>query len=201
FADRNAPEGEQRDLMFQAARGALRTFAREGFNGIVDAAPPDQREKILNFAVPMIQLSLTELRDLARARAGEPAIAPRGSDAERERQWMRLAVLALATLPDYPAPVVLQLTGFDQVQASVFQVARSPGKTIVYIGCLLLVLGVFSMFFIRERRVWVWIRPRDGGSAWLAAMTTQRRTLDFNHEFERLRDALRRLSGGHDHDV
>jgi cytochrome c biogenesis protein len=32
-------------------------------------------------------------------------------------------------------------------------------------------------------------------------MTTQRRTLDFNHEFERLRDALRRLSGGHDHDV
>ncbi|MGX5658891.1 cytochrome c biogenesis protein ResB [Castellaniella ginsengisoli] len=201
FADRNAPEGEQRDLMFQAARGALRTFARDGFNGIVDAAPADQREKILNFAVPMIQLSLTELRDLARARAGEPAIDPLSPDAERERQWMRLAVLALATLPDYPAPVALQLTGFEQVQASVFQVARSPGKTIVYIGCLLLVLGVFSMFYIRERRVWVWIRPRDGGSAWLAAMTTQRRTLDFNHEFERLRDALRRLSGGHDHDV
>lgn len=201
FADRNAPEGEQRELMFQAARGALRTFARDGFNGIVDAAPVDQREKILNFAVPMIQLSLTELRGLARARNGLPAFDRQGPDVERELQWMRLAVLALATLPDYPAPVALQLTGFDQVQASVFQVARSPGKTIVYIGCLLLVLGVFSMFYIRERRVWVWIRPQDGGSAWLAAMTTQRRTLDFNHEFERLRDALRRLSGGHDHDV
>ena len=114
---------------------------------------------------------------------------------------MRQAVLALASLPDYPATVALQLTGFDQVQASVFQVARSPGKTIVYLGCLLLVIGVFSMFYIRERRVWVWIRPQDGGgSTWLAAMTTQRRTLDFNHEFERLRDALRRL-GGPDHDV
>lgn len=201
FADGNAPQGEQRELMFQAARGALRTFARDGFNGIIDAAPPDQREKILNFAVPMIQLSLTELRNLDRARRGEPAPDLQGPDAERERQWMRMAVLALAALPDYPATVALQLTGFEQVQASVFQVARSPGKTIVYIGCLLLVLGVFSMFYIRERRVWVWIRPQDKGSAWLAAMTTQRRTLDFNHEFERLRDALRRLSGGHDHDV
>src|SRR5690606_26775837 len=136
-----------------------------------------------------------------RARRGEPAPDLQGPDAERERQWMRMAVLALAALPDYPATVALQLTGFEQVQASVFQVARSPGKTIVYIGCLLLVLGVFSMFYIRERRVWVWIRPQDKGSAWLAAMTTQRRTLDFNLEFERLRDALRRLSGRHDHDV
>ncbi|MFV0284537.1 MAG: cytochrome c biogenesis protein ResB [Castellaniella sp.] len=201
FAAVNAPEGEQRDLMFQAARGALRTFAHHGFNGIVEAAPADQREKILNFAVPMIQLTLTELRELARARQGEPALDAQGAGAEHERQWMRMAVLALASLPDYPAPVVLQLTSFEQVQASVFQVARSPGKTIVYIGCLLLVLGVFSMFYIRERRVWVWIRPQAGGSAWLAAMTTQRRTLDFNHEFERLQDALRRLSGGSEYDV
>lgn len=201
FAAVNAPEGEQRDLMFQAARGALRTFARHGFNGIVEAAPADQREKILNFAVPMIQLTLTELRELARARQGEPALDAQGAGAEHERQWMRMAVLALASLPDYPASVVLQLTSFEQVQASVFQVARSPGKTIVYIGCLLLVLGVFSMFYIRERRVWVWIRPQAGGSAWLAAMTTQRRTLDFNHEFERLQDALRRLSGGSEYDV
>jgi cytochrome c biogenesis protein len=186
--------------MFQAARGALRTFARDGFNGIVDAAPADQREKILNFAVPMIQLSLTELHALTRE-AADGSSGAQPPDEAHERQWMRQAVLALATLPDYPATVALQLTGFDQVQASVFQVARSPGKTVVYIGCLLLVLGVFSMFYIRERRVWVWIRPHDGGSRWLAAMTTQRRTLDFNHEFERLRDALRRLSGGHDHDV
>src|SRR5690606_18316936 len=174
---------------------------RDGFNGIIDAAPAEQREKILNFAVPMIQLSLTELRDLVRSRQGEPALDLQGPEAERARQWMRQAVLALASLPDYPASVALQLTGFEQVQASVFQVARSPGKAVVYFGCLLLVLGVFSMFYIRERRVWVWIRPQDKGSAWLAAMTTQRRTLDFNHEFERLREALRRLPGGHDHDV
>ena len=199
FAERNAPAGEQRDLMFQAARGALTTFEREGFNGIIAAAPEGEREKILNFAVPMIQLSLAELRDLMRARQGLPALGGLPADtAQREQQWLGLAVLALAMLPDYPAPVALQLSGFDHVQASVFQVARSPGKTTVYLGCLFLVLGVFSMFYIRERRVWVWVRPSGAGSAWLAAMTTQRRTLDFNHEFERLRDALRTLGGRHD---
>jgi cytochrome c biogenesis protein len=177
----------------------LRTFEQAGFDGILKAAPADQREKILNFAVPMIQLSLTELRDLMRAQQGEPAVAREGDQGQHEQQWMRLAVLALAAIPDYPSPVAVQLAGFDQVQASVFQVARSPGKTTVYLGCLLLVLGVFSMFYIRERRIWVWIRPADGGSAWLAAMTTQRRTLDFNHEFERMRQALTHLSAGGSH--
>ncbi|MER1940027.1 cytochrome c biogenesis protein ResB [Castellaniella sp. FW104-16D08] len=199
FAQLNAPEGEQRTLMFQAAQGALRTFSQRGFNGIIDSAPPDQREKILDFAVPMIQLSLQELRDLVRVQQGLPALDPSGPQAEHEAQWLRLAVLALASLPDYPAPVALQLTNFDQVQASVFQVARSPGKITVYIGCLLLILGVFSMFYIRERRVWVWVRPAQGGSQWLAAMTTQRRNMDFNHEFERLRDALRNLGDTHEH--
>lgn len=202
FAQDNAPAGEQRDLMFQAARGALGTFAQRGFNGIIDSAPPQEREKILNFAVPMVQLSLAHLRELVRARDGQPPVSQQGPQGGHEQQWLRLAVLALASLPDYPATVALQLSSFDQVQASVFQVARSPGKTTVYIGCILLVLGVFSMFYIRERRVWVWIQPHEGGSRWLAAMTTQRRTLDFNHEFERMREALRRLStrGAH-HDV
>ena len=45
------------------------------------------------------------------------------------------------------------------MQASVFQVARAPGKNIVYLGCALLILGVFAMLYIRERRVWVWLAP------------------------------------------
>uniref|UniRef100_UPI003341A2E5 cytochrome c biogenesis protein ResB n=1 Tax=Castellaniella defragrans TaxID=75697 RepID=UPI003341A2E5 len=193
FAERNAPEGEQRVLLTQAARGALRTFSERGFDGILESAPEAEREKILSFAVPLIQLSLTGLRDAMHRRAGEPSVDYQGAGGEHEVQWMRLAVLALTSLPDYPAPMALQLSGFDQVQASVFQVARSPGKTTVYLGCILLVIGVFSMFYIRERRVWVWVRPGAGGSELLAAMTSQRRTLDFDHEFQRLRDALQQL--------
>ncbi|HUH39899.1 MAG TPA: cytochrome c biogenesis protein ResB, partial [Castellaniella sp.] len=193
FALENAPEGEQRELLFQAARGALQTFSERGFNGILESAPVAEREKILNFAVPMIQLSLTELRDAMHRKVGEAAIDYQGPEGQRQVQWMRLATLALTSLPDYPAPVALQLSGFDQVQASVFQVARSPGKTTVYLGCILLVIGVFSMFYIRERRVWVWVRPTGRGSDLLAAMTSQRRTLDFDHEFQRLKRAMQHL--------
>ena len=59
-------------------------------------------------------------------------------------------------------PVYLALDDFDEVKASVLQVTRSPGKKVVYLGCLLLVLGVFSMFYIRERRIWVWVKHGAG---------------------------------------
>jgi cytochrome c biogenesis protein len=82
------------------------------------------------------------------------------------------------------------------VQASVFQVSRTPGKHIVYLGCLFLVLGVFTMFYVRDRRIWVWLRPAEhsNGTRVLAAMTSQKRTLDFNREFDRFKAALNKLS-------
>jgi cytochrome c biogenesis protein len=81
---------------------------------------------------------------------------------------------------------------FQEIKASVLQVTRSPGKKVVYLGCLFLVLGVFAMLYIRERRLWIWIKPgADGqGSQALMAMSTQRRTLDFDKEFEQMKGRL-----------
>ena len=76
-----------------------------------------------------------------------------------------LAVLALSDVNAYPAPLALQLQDFTQVQASVFQVARAPGKNVVYLGCLLLILGVFAMLYVRERRLWIWLAPQAEGNA------------------------------------
>ena len=92
----------------------------------------------------------------------------------------------------YGAPVYLQLDEFVEVKASVLQVTRSPGKFVVYLGSLFLVLGVFAMFYIRERRVWVWLRDGDSGQGAhaLMAMSTQRKTLDFEHEFNYLKAKL-----------
>jgi hypothetical protein len=77
---------------------------------------------------------------------------------------MTQAVLSLSDANFYPAPVLFQLADFKQVQASVFQVARAPGKNLVYLGAVLLIVGVFAMLYIRERRLWVWLadgrRPR-----------------------------------------
>jgi cytochrome c biogenesis protein len=115
---------------------------------------------------------------------------------ELDANWSRLAVAALSDLTLYPAPLMLNLTSFNHVQASVFQVSRTPGKFIVYLGCLFLVLGVFTMFYVRDRRIWVWLRPTEqsNGTRVLAAMTSQKRTLDFNREFDRFKAALNKLS-------
>src|SRR3546814_726423 len=142
----------------------------------------------------LIQLTLTELRDIERAKSGLPPVDYRGPAGLKAEKWIQTALLALANLPDYPAPVFMSLKSFDQVQASVFQVARSPGTKVVYLGAILLVLGVFSMFFVRERRIWVWVKPDGHGSLLRAAMTSQRRNIDFQHEFEHFKEAVKRLS-------
>lgn len=194
FAEKNANNELQAPLLQKAAVGALETFSRAGFDGIIEKVPEKDRENVLGFAVPMIQLSLMELREIVRGQSGRQPIDHNGPTGEEADKWVQMALLAMANLPDYPAPVFMTLKGFEQVQASVFQVARSPGKNTVYLGCLFLVIGVFSMFYIRDRRIWVWIKPNGQGTDLLAAMTSQRRTLDFNHEFERFKEAFQRLA-------
>ena len=110
---------------------------------------------------------------------------------EKHARFLQVASNALADAFFYGAPVFLQLEGFEQVKASVLQVTKSPGKNVVYLGCLLLVLGVFAMLYVRERRLWIWIRPQEGGGTHaLMAMSSQRRSLDFDKEFERLKARL-----------
>jgi cytochrome c biogenesis protein len=47
------------------------------------------------------------------------------------------------------------------------------------------------MLYVRERRLWIWIRPQEGGGTHaLMAMSSQRRSLDFDKEFERIKARL-----------
>jgi cytochrome c biogenesis protein len=128
-----------------------------------------------------------ELWQAARER---DAIKPAPAD-EKHGRFLQLATNAISDAFLYGAPVFLQLKEFNEVKASVLQVTRSPGKNVVYLGCLLLTLGVFAMFYIRERRLWVWLRPDgDGKTHALMAMSTQRKTLDFEREYEALKAEL-----------
>jgi cytochrome c biogenesis protein len=103
---------------------------------------------------------------------------------------MNQAVLALSDAHLYPAPVAFELKDFTQVQASVFQVTRGPGRNVVYLGCALLILGVFAMLYVRERRVWVWLAPQDDGSRASMALSSNRKTMDTDREFAVLKDKL-----------
>ncbi|MEI7569517.1 MAG: cytochrome c biogenesis protein ResB, partial [Alcaligenaceae bacterium] len=190
---------DQKALETSAER-ALDTFASGGLQAISrfleTNVPPAEQQRAADIVIRLLGSGVHELRGVARERAGLPVLATSASQVELDANWSRLAVAALSDLALYPAPLMLTLKSFNHVQASVFQVSRTPGKWIVYLGCLFLVLGVFTMFYVRDRRIWVWLRPAEGtsGTRVLAAMTSQKRTLDFNREFDRFKAALNKLS-------
>ena len=150
--------------------------------------PVDGRNKAGEVLIRILNGVLFELAQLSREKSG---LMPLTSD-EASQAFMTQAVLALSEVPLYPAPFVLQLTDFTQVQASVFQVARAPGKAIVYLGCAMLILGVFAMLYVRERRLWVWLTPHaeSNGSEATMALSTNRKTMDGDQEFLRLKSIL-----------
>ncbi len=150
------------------------------------SVPAEERERASEVLVRILNGTLFELLQLSREKAG---LAPLPRDDATQR-FMTQAVISLSDSFFYPAPMALTLKDFTHVQASVFQVARAPGKTIVYLGCLLLILGVFAMLYVRERRVWVWLAPNAQGAQASLALSTNRKTLDADHEFDLLKTQL-----------
>ena len=150
--------------------------------------PEADRSRTSEVLIRILNGGLFELLNLVRERAGLAALPP-GEDAQR---FMGQAVLSLSDSFAYPAPLLLSLTGFDQVQASVFQVTRAPGQKLVYLGCGFLILGVFAMLYIRERRLWIWIEgPADAPSTSVTlALSTTRATLDTDKDFDALKTRM-----------
>src|SRR5210317_645184 len=58
--------------------------------------------------------------------------------AEEHNRFFEDAVNGLAGLGAYGTPFYLQLTSFEHREASGLQITRSPGKNIVYFGCVIL---------------------------------------------------------------
>ncbi|WP_026075589.1 cytochrome c biogenesis protein ResB [Noviherbaspirillum massiliense] len=183
-----------RDQLQQSALKSLSIFAGDerqagylAVSNFLEKIPPAEQEKAAEVFMKILNGSLWELWQVAREKDGLKPFVPD----EKHARFLQLSTNALSDAFFYHAPVYLQLREFDQVKASVLQVTRSPGKKIVYLGCLLLVIGVFSMFYVRERRLWIWLKSEpDGQSRAVMAMSTQRKTLDFEKEFETLKVQL-----------
>ncbi len=169
-----------------APKGGLASVA----HFLETTVPEAERERVSEVLLRILNGSLFELLNAAREAARLPALAPD----EALQTFMTRAVVSLSDSYYYPAPLLLQLESFEQVQASVFQVARAPGRNIVYLGAVLLIVGVFTMLYVRERRLWIWLEddPQAPGARTriTAALSTTRRTLEADAEFDRLRAAL-----------
>ncbi len=155
--------------------------------------PASERDRAGEVLVRILNGVLFELAQLTREQSG---LKPLPLD-EKTQAFMAQAVLSLSDAHYYPAPMAFELKDFTQLQASVFQVAKTPGKNIVYLGCALLILGIFAMLYVRERRLWIWLAPTGetgsesgANSQATMAMSTNRQTMDVGKEFEMLKTKL-----------
>jgi cytochrome c biogenesis protein len=171
----------------EPGRDGKTTGGLQAISDFMEANVPEaERARAGEVLIRILNGVLFELAQMSRERAGQKPLEPN----DKTQAFMTQAVLALSDLPLYPAPMTFQLKDFTQVQASVFQVARAPGRNIVYLGCALLILGVFAMLYVRERRLWVWLAPQGAGAQATMALSSNRQTMDTDREFDMLKTKL-----------
>ncbi|MBI1423816.1 MAG: cytochrome c biogenesis protein ResB [Gammaproteobacteria bacterium] len=104
------------------------------------------------------------------------------------------AVEALRQIYLYGSPFYVQLTDFQQVQQSTLQVTRSPGNIVLYLGCAMLIAGVFLLFYVSHQRLWlVLYRDEAGTQQLLFAGSGNRNASDFRTHYHDLADRLNSL--------
>jgi cytochrome c biogenesis protein len=201
-ADAGGTPAAHRELMQQLSDATLTTLQR--FAGLqTDAATPAeakaglpaiayhienripeaQRAMAGDYVMRMLTGSVWQLLQQTRQQAGLKPLA----DTPKERDYTVQQISALNDSFAWPAPVIYTLKNFQQVQASVFQVTKGPGKYVVYLGCILLILGVLAMLYIREQRLWIWL-TQDGKLQ--MAYSSNRPGLDSDRAFAQVRDSL-----------
>lgn len=166
-------------------------FRSDGFDGIAEQVrlnvPEDKQAEVIGAYMKVLQAILGEL--YLQVLEDEGISPDKGLD-EAEERFFDDAVNAISALKAYGSPFYLQLKDYDFVQATGLQIARAPGKNVVYLGFGLLIAGVFLMFYVPYRRLWIWI-DRDGGrTRVLMAGSGSRHQQDFETEFDRLAERI-----------
>ncbi len=180
-----------REKFTDSAVKVLALFADGGYDSLVrlieQGIPKAEQEKAADTYIKLLRGAAFEVFRLASIGQGLPEPILDASSTV----FLQDSLNAISDSFLYGAPFYLQLMQFEQIQASGLQLTRSPGKNIVYSGSVLLILGVFVMFYIRERRIWLLVKPAD--QEVLFAMSGNRKTLDFEREFIRHKDNLGKI--------
>lgn len=82
---------------------------------------------------------------------------------------------------------VIHYKGAEELMYSGLQVAKDPGVEIVWLGCFLMVIGIYTAFFLSHRRIWVRIQ---NGSVTVGGNASKNQG-GFQQTFEGLVDRLK----------
>lgn len=157
-------QGSQKNLASDAvnkmAHSVLQLFAKGGYEYVASylekQVPQKEQQHIAELYLKILdQLSLDGYKDFYEGHVEWQSKMPKPDEASAAL-FVRESLLSISDSFLYGSPFYLQVTHIDPVQSSGFQITRSPGKPVVYGGCLLLVIGTFLLFYWRETRLWCW---------------------------------------------
>jgi cytochrome c biogenesis protein len=183
----NLKESVKKEQFKESLERLLTIFAEGGYSKVsqvIEKAVPEAEQK--NAATAYFKL----LNSAALAAYNMSLQSQNKPPAEINEANVGFVRDSLNTINDfffYGSPYLFELNDYTLKRASGFQLTKSPGQKWVYLGSVLLVLGIFSMFYIRERRIWLLLK---GNQEVLLAMSSNRKNLDFDQEFTRIKTQL-----------
>ncbi len=120
----------------------------------------------------------------------------------RDEKFFEDALDVITVIPSYGSPIFVAPKSFEHIQSTGLEVTRAPGMFWVYLGSLMLTVGIFMLFYIHFRRLWVLIRPADseedgesGRHRLIVAGTDARKNIDFDQVFDQFSSELQRQTG------
>ncbi|GAB6035104.1 cytochrome c biogenesis protein ResB [Galenea microaerophila] len=149
-------------LQIKLMQQLVTLFRQKGFEGITDFVqknvPKDQQKKVTDFYFGQTSMALQTLYLQFLKQTGR--IKPNQTDLDDfDKKWFEDALTTINNISHYGPPMYFELEGFKQIQATGLQITKSPGKNIVFFGSALLTVGVFLLFYVRIRRIWVALTP------------------------------------------
>ncbi len=66
------------------------------------------------------------------------------------------------------------------------QVRKDPGVWVVYLGCLIMAIGLYTSFFMGHCRVWIWVRDEKGGSRVVIAGSANKNKISFEQTIDKI---------------
>jgi cytochrome c biogenesis protein len=183
-SDKNASVKES----FENSVNKLMTlFGQGGFSNIarnIDTnIPASEKDKAVQTYLKIIDIASTELYK------NQFNLSDKELDQSRVT-FIQDALNAYSDMFFYGSPYYFELINYDQKEASGLQLTKSPGQFWVYLGSLSLVLGIFSMIYLRERKLWLLIKSKGGA---ILAFSSNRKNPDFEIDYKKVSQAIKKI--------
>ncbi len=108
--------------------------------------------------------------------------------------WILKRYPSTGNLPEGHIVEFVDLWG---IQYTGLQVRKDPGVWVVYLGCIIMAVGLYMAFFTSHRRLWVRLVDEKSGTRVIIVATANKNRHAYERRIDRMVNYLTKTEGGH----